>query len=209
MPRCVLCVSVVNPLFMTINRTLRRRFYLQDTLEAARQLLGKVLVHETSEGRVAGIIVETEAYLGPDDPACHSARGCTPRTEVMFGPPGHAYVYFTYGMHYCFNAVTQPRGVAEAVLIRALEPLEGIELMRKRRKRERLAELTSGPAKLCVAMAIDTNSNGHDLTRPPLYIEDREIEPGEIVWRPRIGITVGTEHLWRCYISGNPFVSKK
>jgi len=190
-------------------KILPHKFYLRPTLDVARELLGKVLVHEAAEGETAGIIVETEAYMGADDPACHSARGLTPRTEVMFGPAGHAYVYFTYGMHYCFNAVTQPRGVAEAALIRALEPLDGAELMHKRRDRSRLTDLTSGPAKLCVAMGIDKACNGLDLTRPPLYIEDREIEPGEIVWRPRIGIRVATEHLWRCYIKGNPFVSKK
>lgn len=184
-------------------------FYLQPTLEVTRRLLGKVLVHETRQGPAAGMVVEAEAYMGPGDPACHSARGLTPRTEVMFGPPGRAYVYFTYGMHYCFNVVTQPPGAAEAVLIRALEPMEGVGLMRKRRGRDQLAELTSGPAKLCVAMGIDKKCNGADLARPPLYLEDREIDPGEVVWRPRVGIRVGTQHLWRCYIKGNPFVSKK
>ena len=188
---------------------LSHTFYRRPTLEVTRQLLGKVLAHETPAGVAAGIIVETEAYMGADDPACHSARGLTPRTEVMFGPAGHAYVYFTYGMHYCFNAVTQPRGVAEAVLIRALEPLDGVELMKERRRRDKPADLASGPAKLCVALGIDKTCNGTDLTHPPLYIEDREIEPEPVVWRPRIGIRAGTEHLWRCYIRGNPFVSKK
>lgn len=190
-------------------KILPHAFYRRPTLEVTKQLLGKVLVHETPDGIAAGMIVETEAYKGADDPACHSARGLTPRTEVMFGPAGFAYVYFTYGMHYCFNTVTRPKGVAEAVLIRALEPLEGVELMKKRRGRDKPAELTSGPAKLCVAFGMDKACNGADLTHPPLYIEDREIEPGPVVWRPRIGIRIGTEHLWRCCIRGNPFVSKK
>jgi len=190
-------------------KLLPRKFYLQPTLEVTRQLVGKVLVHETPEGVAAGMIVEAEAYMGASDPACHSARGLTARTEVMFGPPGHAYVYFTYGMHYCFNTVTQPRGVAEAVLIRALEPLEGVELMRRRRGRANPVDLTSGPAKLCAALGIDKACNGAGLSRPPLYVEDREIDPGELVWRPRIGIRLAVEHLWRCYIKGNPFVSKK
>jgi len=172
-------------------------------------LLGKVLVHESPGGTTAGIIVETEGYLGPDDAACHSARGRTPRTEVMFGPAGHAYVYFTYGMHYCFNVVTREDGIPEAVLIRALEPLEGVELMKRRRGRQRLEDLASGPAKLCVAMGIDRASNGLDLCRSPLYVEDRGVQAAEVVWRPRIGIRAATEHLWRAYIAGNPHVSKK
>jgi len=186
-----------------------RKFYLQPTLDVAAALLGKVLAHQTPDGLTAGIIVETEGYLGPADAACHSARGRTPRTEAMFGPPGHAYVYFTYGMHYCFNVVTQPEGVAEAVLIRALEPLEGIEIMRKRRRLDDPAALASGPARLCVALGIDKRSNGADLTCPPLWIEDRSLDAGKIVWRPRIGISQAREHLWRCYIEGNRFVSKK
>ena len=190
-------------------RILTRKFYRRPTLEVARLLLGKVLVHESPEGTTAGMIVETEGYLGPEDAACHSARGCTARTEVMFGPAGHAYVYFTYGMHYCFNVVTREKGIAEAVLVRALEPLEGADLMRKRRGKQHLADLASGPAKLCVAMGIGRAENGHDLCSRPLYIEDRGIEPGEVVWRPRIGIRVATEHLWRACIAGNAHVSKK
>ena len=190
-------------------RILPRKFYLQPTLDAAAALLGKVLVHETPDGTLAGIIVETEGYLGAEDAACHSARGRTPRTEAMFGPPGHAYVYFTYGMHYCFNVVTRPKGVAEAVLIRALEPLEGIEIMQRRRMVGNPLALTSGPAKLCVVMGIDRRLNAADLIRPPLWIEDRAIDACRVVWRPRIGISQAKEHLWRCYIEGNRFVSKK
>lgn len=190
-------------------RILPKSFYLQPTLEAARELLGKVLVHETREGRCAGAIVEAEAYLGPADPACHSARGCTPRTSAMFGPEGHAYVYFIYGMYFCFNVVTQPAGVAEAVLVRALQPLEGLDLMRRRRGVEKLSALASGPGKLCAAMGITRACNGLDLTRPPLWIEDRGAPPGEVVWRPRVGINVATEHPWRCYLKGNRFVSKQ
>jgi len=189
---------------------LPRSFYLQPTLDVARQLLGKVLVHRTAEGVCSGIIVETEGYLGPQDAACHSARGRTARTEVMFGPPGHAYVYFTYGMHFCCNAVTQPEGVAEAVLLRALEPLEGIDLMRKRRGTDSLHALTSGPGKLCRAMAIGRHCNGLDLTRKGhFHIEDRGIVVDDVVWARRIGIRQAAEHQWRCYVKGSRFVSKK
>ena len=191
-------------------KLLPRTFYLQPTLDVARLLLGKVLVHETAEGRCCGIIVEAEGYLGADDAACHSARGLTPRTKVMFGPPGHAYVYFTYGMHYCFNVVTQPEGVAEAVLVRALEPIEGIDMMRKRRGTGELTALTSGPGKLCQAMKIDKHCNGLDLvSRTHCHIEDRGISPGKIVWATRVGIRVAAEHRWRCYVEGNRFVSRK
>jgi len=188
---------------------LPRSFYLQPTLDVARQLLGKVLVHRTADGLCSGIIVETEGYLGPEDAACHSARGRTTRTEVMFGPPGHAYVYFTYGMHFCCNAVTQPEGVAEAVLLRALEPLEGIELMRTRRGTDNLIALTSGPGKLCQAMAIGRRCNGLDLTsKDHFYVEDRGIVVVDVVWAKRIGIKQAAEHEWRCYVKGSRFVSR-
>jgi len=189
---------------------LPRSFYLQPTLDVARQLLGKVLVHRTAEGVCSGIIVETESYLGPEDAACHSARGRTARTEVMFGPPGHAYVYFTYGMHYCFNAVTQPEGVAEAVLVRAVEPLEGIELMRSRRGTDNLRALASGPGKLCQAMAIGRHCNGADLTRKDhFHIEDRGIVVEDVVWARRVGIRMAAEHEWRCYVKNSRFISKR
>src|SRR5215468_1039394 len=147
---------------MTFGPILKRAFYERPTIEVARNLLGKVLVH----GPVAGIIVETEAYLGGDDLAAHSARGLTSRTRVIFGPPGHAYVYFIYGMYECLNIVAEPAGTAGCVLIRALEPVDGIDLMRRRRPTARKAEdLANGPGKLTLAMAITRNQNGADVTR--------------------------------------------
>ena len=177
-----------------------REFYLRDTVDVARSLLGKVLVHQTSGGVVSGRIVETEAYLH-NDPACHASRGMTPRNEAMFGEPGHAYVYFTYGFHYCLNFVTQPQGVAEAVLIRALEPLDGIELMRRNRGKASVKDLCNGPGKLTQALGIDKSLNGEDLLGERLYVLDDATDLGEIVARPRIGIKVATEKLWRFYPS--------
>ncbi|MCL5104659.1 MAG: DNA-3-methyladenine glycosylase [Armatimonadetes bacterium] len=189
---------------------LGRDFYLQDTIEAARAVLGKVLARVTDEGIMSGRIVETEAYLH-DDPACHASRGMTKRNQVMFGEPGHAYVYFTYGFHYCLNFVTRPAGVPEAVLIRALEPLEGIELMRRNRVSGmnsrntgtrtvlQLKDLCSGPGKLCQALGIDTSLNGEDLLGDRLYVFDDGTDVGEIIARPRIGIKQATEELWRFY----------
>jgi DNA-3-methyladenine glycosylase len=195
--------------------TLTRDFYDRPTLEVARDLIGKVLVHDTAAGRVSGMIVEAEAYIGEADPACHAAPGPTPRNAPLYGPPGVAYVYFNYGMHYLVNAVTEPPGSPAAVLIRALAPLEGLPLMRRRRTRgtgrpaANLAEheVCRGPGNLTRALGIGASQNRADLTRGALVIEDRGLDPGPLAWTPRIGITVGTEHAWRVIAAGHPAVS--
>lgn len=196
-------------------RALPRAFYVRPTLTVARDLLGCRMVHETDEGRTAGRIVEVEAYHGEDDPACHAAAGLTRRTAPLYGPPGYAYVYFIYGMYHCLNAVTRAEGLPSAVLIRALEPVEGHELMRRRRAGRRgtggptISDrgLCDGPGKLCVALGITLAHNRLDLTRPPLWIEpDRK--PAEVVWTPRVGIQVGTERFWRCFAVDSAHVSR-
>lgn len=184
---------------------LKRSFYARPTVEVARDLLGKELRH----GKTSGIIVETEAYLGGDDLASHSARGITDRTRVMFGPPGHAYVYFIYGMYDCVNMVAESDGVAGAVLIRALEPLRGIELMQERRpKAKRLEDLTSGPGKLTRALGITRELNGADVTRGTLTVHDNGVHGFSIVTGPRIGITKCADWPLRFHIAGNRFVSR-
>jgi DNA-3-methyladenine glycosylase len=168
-------------------------FYLgKDTAAIARDLLGKVLVHETSEGFTSGVIWETEAYLAHGDPASHSFRGATRRNQPMFGPPGSSYIYISYGIHHCFNIVCQPEGVPEAVLVRAVQPLTGIDLIKRRRGQVTDKQLTNGPGKLCQALAIDLSLNGHPLQQPPLYILDGPA-PGRVEATPRIGISVGQE----------------
>lgn len=192
---------------------LRRDFYKQSTLTVARELLGQRLVRVLDDQRISGLIVEVEAYIGEDDAACHAARGRTPRNEVMYGPPGHAYVYFIYGMHHCLNVVTEEKGFPAAVLIRALEPLEGLEIMRRHRPGRPDGELTNGPAKLCQALAIGRGFNGVDLcTSESLFIkEGRTVAQEEIEASPRIGIKadkVAVSVPWRFYLRGNDFVSR-
>jgi DNA-3-methyladenine glycosylase len=179
---------------------LPRSFYDRDTVAVARELLGKYLVHASATVERIGRIVEVEAYLGPHDLAAHSAKGLTKRTQVMFGPPGHAYVYLIYGMYYCMNVVTQPKGVASAVLLRALEPVKSVQ------------GRTQGPGLLCKAMHIDRRLNGHDLLSDDFYVTVAD-EPGgfTIVKRPRIGVAYAgpwAKKLLRFYIKGNPFVSR-
>jgi DNA-3-methyladenine glycosylase len=176
----------------------------------ARELLGKILVRRLGPAVLEGVIVEVEAYRGYDDPASHAYRGPTRRNQVMFGQPGHAYVYFTYGMHYCLNVTTEPAGQPGAVLIRAAQPVNGIERMRKERRTERIKDLANGPAKLTRAFAVTRALNGHDLTLgTKLFIAETDNpEPLEIVSTRRIGIRVGLDRPWRFLIKGNPFVSR-
>jgi len=158
------------------------------------------------------VIVETEAYGGADDPASHAHRGVTARNRVMFGPPGVAYVYFTYGMHHCFNVVCGPEGRAAAVLVRALEPVEGLDLMRRRRGGAAPGELTSGPGKLCIALGIDRRLDAADLLGDRIWLEaGRRIAPSAIAAGPRVGIDYAEEWVgrpWRFWLRGNPFVSR-
>ena len=181
-------------------RKLPRSFYDRDTIVVAHELLGQHLVHVVAGVERVGRIVEVEAYLGPHDLAAHSARGLTKRTRVMFGPPGHAYVYLIYGMHWCMNVVTQAEGTASAVLLRAVEPVKNIE------------GRTQGPALLAKAMGIDGRLNGHDLLSDELFVRAaRGDAPIRIVKRPRIGVDYAgpwARRLLRFYIRGNPFVSK-
>jgi DNA-3-methyladenine glycosylase len=204
---------------------LARAFYDRPTLDVARDLLGKVLVHNRRGVRTSGVIVEAEAYIGESDPASHAAPGPTERNAPMYGRPGHAYVYLNYGVHYLVNIVTEATGRPAAVLIRALEPLDGIEIMRARRARafrkrslpttrtrpvlpvlkdERLCQ---GPGNLTVAMGITLAENCIDLTGDRLFVEDRRSIVGSLAWGSRIGLRVGTDHPWRVHIVGHPAVS--
>jgi DNA-3-methyladenine glycosylase len=186
--------------FPTSETRLERAFYDRDPVVVARELLGMHLVHRFEGVELVGRIVEVEAYLGPHDLAAHSARGRTKRTEVMFGPPGHAYVYLIYGMYSCMNVVTQPEGIASAVLLRAVEPVQNVE------------GRTQGPGLLCKAMHIDRRLNGHDLLSDDFCIAGPDgVERFGIVKRPRIGVDYAgrwAKRLLRFYIRGNPFVSR-
>ncbi|HXF82835.1 MAG TPA: DNA-3-methyladenine glycosylase [bacterium] len=188
-------------------RPLPRRFFARSTLVVARALLGHLVVREVPEGRLVGRIVEVEAYRGPRDPASHAYRP-TPRSRIMWGKPGMAYVYFTYGNHFCLNVVTEREGVAGAVLFRALEPLEGVEIMRRNRGVTDARHLLSGPGRLTQALGITRAHNGWDLTTPPFYLAQGRRRPPRIVARPRIGIRAATARPWRFIIAGSPFVSR-
>jgi DNA-3-methyladenine glycosylase len=182
-------------------KKLARSFYDRDTRLVAQELLGKHIVHVVAGVERVGRIVETEAYLGPHDLAAHSARGLTNRTRIMFGPPGHAYVYLIYGMHWCMNVVTEEEGHASAVLLRAVEPVKNLE------------GRTQGPAMLCKALGIDRRHNGHDLLSDDLFVARPAVEePIRIDRRARIGVDYAghwARRLLRFYIRGNPFISRK
>jgi len=194
---------------------LSREFYERPTLDVARALIGKVLVHETAAGLASGVIVEAEAYIGESDPACHAAPGPTARNAPLYGPPGMAYVYLNYGVHYLVNAVTESEGSPAAVLIRALEPLDGEALMRRRRARGTgrtardftAAELCRGPGNLTRALGITLRHNLSDLIASALRIEDRGLGVRDVAWTPRIGINVGVESEWRCVAVGSDALS--
>jgi DNA-3-methyladenine glycosylase len=194
---------------------LRREFYARPTLEVARDLIGKVLVHESAGGLASGVIVEVEAYIGEADPACHAAPGPTARNKPLYGEPGFAYVYLNYGIHNLVNAVTEEEGSPAAVLIRALEPLDGQTLMRRRRARGtgrsaadfESVELCRGPGNLTRALGITLRHNRLDLTSSALRIEERGLSQREVVWSRRIGINVGTDVEWRCSAVGSGAVS--
>lgn len=191
---------------------LGREFYRRPALEVAERLLGKVLVRQLKGRKLAGKIVETEAYVGPHDLACHASKGKTPRTSIMFQEGGCAYVYMIYGFYFCLNVVTEPEDYPAAVLIRAVEPLDHVPVMKKLRKNpEHDTNIASGPGKLCMAMSIDKKLNGADLRGDTLWIEDRKLDVGRIATSPRVGVDYAGEYRdkpWRFYVAGNPHVSK-
>ena len=193
-----------------MGRVLPRAFYERETEIVAREMLGTVLECETDVGLASGIIVETEAYLGEHDLACHAAAGRTARTEALYGPPGTSYVYFIYGMYWCFNAVTRTEGLPSAVLVRAVEPLSGTAVMHKRRPGIRNeVDLTNGPGKLCTALGIDGSMSGKSLQRKPLVIREGKPVPDEKVEvTTRIGITKSADWPLRWIVRGNRFVSR-
>jgi DNA-3-methyladenine glycosylase len=194
---------------------LSRDFYDRPTLQVARDLIGKRLVHESLAGRTSGAIVEVEAYIGEADAACHASAGRTSRTALLYGDPGFAYVYLNYGMHYLVNAVTEPRDSPAAVLIRALDPRDGLALMSTRRARGvrspqtlESSALCRGPGNVTKALGITLGDNGLDLCGSKLYVEDAGEEFETVAWGPRVGISVATEAPWRCYVTGHPSVTK-
>jgi DNA-3-methyladenine glycosylase len=193
-------------------RKLTRSFYLRPTLVVARDLLGKLLVRQSGVHRMVGRIVEVEAYKARSDPASHSFRGRTPRNEVMFWQGGYLYVYFTYGMHYCANVVTEGEHTGCAVLLRALEPLEGIKQMARSRDlpESAIGKLCNGPAKLCEAFGIGREENGSDLCANVIWIGEEKNggKHSRIARSPRIGISAGKGHLWRLTIPDSPYLSR-
>lgn len=184
-------------------------FYSRSALEVAPDLIGALLVHRSREGVTSGWIVETEAYRGEDDPASFASRGRTPKSEMLYGPPGRAFVYLNYGIHWLLNVVTETVDFPGAVLIRAVEPGEGISLMEKRRKTQERENLCSGPAKTCQALGIEGNFNGMPLysSRSSLFIEKNHPSTGKLVWKSRVGIQEGKDRLWRVYLKNSRYIS--
>ena len=192
-------------------KKLPRSFYLRPTLTIAKDLLGKYIVRKLGKKSLNGKIVEVEAYLGEKDPASHAFRGRTKRNEVMFKEGGHLYVYFTYGMHFCSNVVTESEGVGHAVLLRAVEPVNGVEVMQQLRGSKGAGvNVTNGPAKMCEAFGIQRDQNGTDLTGNEIFLaEGEKIQGSKIGSSTRIGIRNGIDKRWRFFIKENPFVSKR
>lgn len=187
---------------------LSRDFYERPTLDVARDLLGKIFVRRLNSTQLTGRIVEVEAYIGEDDPACHARFGPTDRNRVMYGRGGVTYVYFIYGMYSMLNIVTEPEGSAAAVLIRGIEPIEGLETMMQLRGCDTVKTLTNGPGKICMSFSLDTSHSGIDITNGDMFVTECDSEQPEIATSSRIGIKDGTDRKWRFYIKGNRFVSR-
>ena len=196
-------------------KILTRNFFARDTQQVARELLGKILIRRWDNKNMSGRITEVESYVGEDDLACHAARGRTPRTEVLYGPPGYTYVYLIYGVYHCLNFVTEQTGFPAAVLIRSLEPLEGVTAMQTARHTDKLRQLTTGPGKLTQALHITRDLNHHDATkRSDLYVVDDgfTIRPTMIAQSPRVGVDYAEAcalYPWRYYLKDSEFISKK
>lgn len=189
-------------------RKLAHSFYARPTLEVATELIGKYIVYHSAQGKLSAKIVEVEAYIGQDDPACHAARGRTRRNAVMFGPPGFTYVYFVYGMYYCLNFVTEPEGFPAAVLLRAAEPEEGNEIMSRLSPGNSGCDLLNGPGKFCRSFGLTREQNGLDLTGNRIYLEDRLIVVTQVEQSTRIGVKNGSDRQWRFYDRDSKAVSR-
>ncbi len=191
----------------SVGKKLPRSFYKRPTVTVAEDLIGRVVAYDSPDGLLRARIVEVEAYVGTDDPACHAARGKTERNAVMFGEPGHAYIYFIYGMYHCLNFVTEPSGIAAAVLLRAAEPLDGEGIMSPRANTDRPDRILNGPGKFCRAFGLTRDQNGLDLVNSRLYLEPGNGRTARIERSRRIGIRVGTDRLWRFFDADSSAVS--
>ncbi|KAA3631411.1 MAG: DNA-3-methyladenine glycosylase [Calditrichaeota bacterium] len=190
-------------------KKLPRSFYERDTLIVAEDILGKYIIYQTNDSKLSARIVEVEAYIGKGDPACHAHKGMTKRNEVMFGKAGHAYIYFIYGMYHCLNFVTEREGFPAAVLLRAAEPVEGLEVMRNVMTDKADRKLLAGPGLFCKVFGLSREQNGLDLTKKTIYLEDRFDKNVELAKSARIGISEGKELEWRFYDKNSPSISRK